>query len=265
MIQHISASPRSTPVITTMIRTAAAIASAFAMVCAASDVASAGAAAACERVPPLITLDMTQPLNLGELKLQILHYVCSGAYDSEVAKVLSEAQTYVEARTGEVSRPAIVLDIDETSLSNFVQILADDFGYFDGGPCEMLPKGPCGWRAWEESGRAEAIAPTLALFTAAKARGVAVFFITGRSDEDARREWTIKNLRAAGYDGWDGLVMRPISANQTTVAAYKSAERAKIAAQGYTIIANVGDQRSDLDGGYAERAYKVPNPFYFTQ
>jgi len=265
MIQHVSASPRSTSVITTMIRTGATIASVLAMLCAASDAASAGAAAACDRIPPLITLDMTQPLNLGELKLQIRHYVCSGAYDSEVAKVLSDAQTYVEARASEVSRPAIVLDIDETSLSNFVQILASDFGYFDGGACDMLPKGPCGWRAWEENGRAEAIAPTLALFKAAKARGVAVFFITGRSDEDARREWTIKNLRAAGYDGWDGLVMRPASTNHMTVAAYKSGERAKIAAQGYTIIANVGDQRSDLDGGYAERAYKAPNPFYFTQ
>src|SRR5215813_7827584 len=230
-----------------------------------SSVAAAGAAAACTGVPPLITLDMTQPLNLGELKLQIRHYVCSGAYDSEVAKVLSQAQTYVEMRADEVSRPAIVLDIDETSLSNFVQILASDFGYFDAGRCDLLPKGPCGWRAWEESGRAEAIAPTLALYNAAKVRGVAVFFITGRSDEDARRDWTITNLRAAGYDDWDGLVMRSASTNQMTVAAYKSAERAKIAARGYTIIANVGDQRSDLDGGYAERAYKVPNPFYFAQ
>jgi len=40
-------------------------------------------------------------------------------------------------------------------------------------------------------------------------------------------------------------------------------ERGKIAAQGYTIIVNVGDQQSDLDGGYAERAYKLPNPFYY--
>src|SRR5262249_59855617 len=133
--------------------------------------------------------------NRGEPKLQIRHYVCSGAYDSEVAKVLSQAQTYVEMRADEVSRPAIVLDIDETSLSNFVQILASDFGYFDAGPCDLLPKGPCGWRAWEESGRAEAIAPTLALFKAAKARGVAVFFLTGRSDEDAGREWPLTHRR----------------------------------------------------------------------
>jgi hypothetical protein len=26
---------------------------------------------------------------------------------------------------------------------------------------------------------------------------------------------------------------------------------------------NIGDQMSDLDGGFAERTYKLPNPFYF--
>ncbi len=68
--------------------------------------AAAGAAAACDTVPPLNTLEMTQPLNLGELKQQVLHYACSGVYDSEVAKVLSEAQAYVERRAGEVAKPA---------------------------------------------------------------------------------------------------------------------------------------------------------------
>jgi hypothetical protein len=28
-------------------------------------------------------------------------------------------------------------------------------------------------------------------------------------------------------------------------------------------VVNLGDQESDLDGGHAERAFKLPNPFYF--
>jgi hypothetical protein len=32
--------------------------------------------------------------------------------------------------------------------------------------------------------------------------------------------------------------------------------------QGYTIIANMGDQPSDLDGGLSERTFLLPNPFY---
>jgi predicted secreted acid phosphatase len=90
---------------------------------------------------------------------------------------------------------------------------------------------------------------------------VAVFFITGRREKE--RPATIKNLKAAGYDGWAGLVFRPDAAFNMTTADYKSGERAKIVEQGYTIIANVGDQQSDLAGGYAERAYKLPNPFYY--
>ena len=32
--------------------------------------------------------------------------------------------------------------------------------------------------------------------------------------------------------------------------------------EGYTIVANIGDQPSDLDGGFAERTFLLPNPFY---
>jgi hypothetical protein len=32
---------------------------------------------------------------------------------------------------------------------------------------------------------------------------------------------------------------------------------------GHPIIANVGDQWSDLAGGHAAMDFKVPNPFYF--
>jgi predicted secreted acid phosphatase len=110
------------------------------------------------------------------------------------------------------------------------------------------------------AGLANAIPGTLDLFKAARAHNVTVFFITGRHGNE--RDATVKNLKAAGYDGWAGLVLRPDNDNRT-VAGYKSGERAKIAEQGYTIIVNVGDQQSDLDGGYAERAYKLPNPFYY--
>jgi hypothetical protein len=39
--------------------------------------------------------------------------------------------------------------------------------------------------------------------------------------------------------------------------------RREIIAQGFQIIANLGDQASDLAGGCAERGFKLPNPFYF--
>jgi HAD superfamily, subfamily IIIB (Acid phosphatase) len=48
-----------------------------------------------------------------------------------------------------------------------------------------------------------------------------------------------------------------------TTVQYKSGARRDIESQGYRIIANVGDQYSDLAGGHAQRAFKLANPFYF--
>jgi putative acid phosphatase of HAD superfamily subfamily IIIB len=39
--------------------------------------------------------------------------------------------------------------------------------------------------------------------------------------------------------------------------------RAAIEQQGCRIIASVGDQYSDLAGGHEDKAFKLPNPFYF--
>jgi acid phosphatase len=217
-------------------------------------------ASACSKTYLPQTLEITQPINLGQLKAQLYFYACSGAYDSDANKVAAAAQAYLAVRAGQVTKPALVLDIDETSLSNLPQELADDFGFIPDGPCELLPKGPCGFNAWVALAQAKAIDGTLALFNAAKAHNVAVFFITGRHAD--QEEATIKNLKAAGYDGWVGLTLRPDKDTRTTIG-YKSEAREKIAGEGYTIIVNVGDQHSDLAGGYAERAYKLPNPMYF--
>ena len=44
---------------------------------------------------------------------------------------------------------------------------------------------------------------------------------------------------------------------------YKSGTRAYIESQGYDIVANFGDQFSDLEGGYADKTFKMPNPNYY--
>jgi len=206
---------------------------------------------------------LQQPPNLGDLKAQLLVYKNSGAYERDLAGVDGRAKAYVESHAAAVSKPALVLDIDETSLSNWPEIIANDFGYIPGGCCARLPKGPCGARAWDLMAKAKAIGPTLDLFNAARAKGVSVFFITGR--DDSERAATLRNLRAAGYRGWTALVMRPRGTTTASAADFKAPQRAKIAAAGYTIIANVGDQPSDLAGGNPDdpaRQFLLPDPFY---
>jgi acid phosphatase len=106
--------------------------------------------------------------------------------------------------------------------------------------------------SWTGTEKAEAVAPTLAVLRVAQAAHIAVFFITGR-DETVRAA-AEKNLRQAGYDSWVRLIMRP--------AHSKAPQRARIESEGYTIIANIGDQPSDLAGGHAEKTFLIPNPFY---
>jgi acid phosphatase len=200
------------------------------------------------------------PLNIDKVKEVLLAYQ-AGPYDGDVAAVFTTARTYVEGRASQVSKPALILDIDETSLSNWVNIKANNFGFIREGACDVLPHGPCGFKAWILQAAAPVIMPALDLFNAAKAKGVAIVFITGRRDSE--RQATLWNLDRAGFEGWTKLITRPDDDAHATVQAFKTEERRKIAEAGYTIIATVGDQQSDLDGGFAECTFKVPNPFYF--
>jgi predicted secreted acid phosphatase len=202
---------------------------------------------------------------VGLLKLKAKDYKCFGDYDRDVAARFRVAQEYVEAHAGNVTNPALVLDIDETTLSNWPAILDDDFGYIKDGPCDLGVSGACGWDDWQQSALDQVIAPALQLFNSAVARHVTVFFITGRRDDGKMRAATEANLRAAGYRDWkpENLIMQPKSGpHLDTIVDFKAPARAEIEKK-YVIIANIGDQMSDLDGGHAQMIFKVPNPFYF--
>jgi acid phosphatase len=221
----------------------------------------------------------------GELPSALRAYHDSGDYERDLAVVAGAAKTYLDRRLTDAAatgrrvrtcrtryrrargrlyrrvrscrtrvvrppglggQPAIVLDIDETSLSNYDGLNATNFSSLGtAGPAVL--------------GTGTAIAPTLDLYRDARAKGVAVFFVTGRPD--VIRSTTEANLTRVGYDrGWDGLFLKPGDAE---TRAFKSSTRAELERRGFDIVVNLGDQESDLDGGHAERAFKLPNPFYF--
>jgi acid phosphatase len=221
--------------------------------------ASAQAEACPTAVPDHIPATPLQPLNLGIVKDLLLEYH-QKYYDLDVAAVFDSAQKYIEQNFEGTNRPALILDIDETSLSNWPSLLADNLGFIVDGSCDALPAGPCGLIQWMLKGNAKAIEPARKLFEAAKARGIAVIFVTGRPNR--LREVTILNLDRAGFNGWAELRTRPDRDDLPTMREFKTAERAKIEAEGYTIVANVGDQISDLEGEHSGCRFKVPNPFY---
>jgi hypothetical protein len=174
--------------------------------------------------------------------------------------------------------PAIVLDVDDTTLATWNYEVASNWafnvttnGQFVTG--QLFP----------------AVPGMVEMVQRAAAEGYAIFYLTGRGA--TQEAATLGNLTAdgigvdAGYpaptqlnDGEDGLFTKPAVPDypdylkaacagdpngSCTTIHYKSATRAHIESLGYDIVANFGDQYSDLTGGYADHVFKMPNPNYF--
>ncbi len=197
-----------------------------------------------------------EPANLGQLKQAVGTYYDTGMYQQELKHIAQNARDYLleraaaNAKAPNPQKLAIVLDIDETSVSNYNHLRTYDYAYNQ--------------EQWDKdllAANAPAIEPILSLYQTAVQQQVSVFFITGR--RNTLKDATESNLRAAGYKKWAGLRFRPTEDKQPSITSFKAGARADIAKQGFTIIESVGDQTSDLTGGYAEKTYKLPNPYYY--
>lgn len=197
--------------------------------------------------------------NLGQLKTELKQYhdcadIQEGCYSKDLDRQADLAIKFLERRISSRKpgeKLAVVFDIDETALSNYPEMLADDFGYqakdFDN---------------WIKLAEAPAIPSTLRLYHEAQRLGIAVFFITGR--KESQRAATEQNLRSQGYTGWQGLTLRAVGQEKEPTIQYKSQARSAVVKAGYTLVLNIGDQFSDLKGEpSAELSVKLPNPYYY--
>lgn len=208
----------------------------------------------------------------SDLAATLHSYHDGGQYESDLSAVDSQARAFMlrqakalrqkrkqrcsgkgpkkkgrEAASCKPLKLAIVLDIDETSLSNYQQLSLTDFA----NASAALGTAAVG-------GNSPAIGPTLDLYRQARSAGISVFAITGRPA--AIETQTRSNLNNAGYTDLTGIFFKPVG---DPVVPFKSGQRGALEGQGYRIVANVGDQESDLAGGHADRSFKLPNPFYF--
>ena len=148
-------------------------------------------------------------------------------------------------------RLAVVMEVDETVLSNWEELHKSRFTDFPGH-----------WPAWVRERKGKVIQEALAFFKAARKCGVDVFFVSSRP-QSLEKE-TKEALSARGFGDWSGLVTKPDAATLPLVQ-YKAGARKSIEAGGYVIIANISSQECDLAGGFAEKTFKLPNPFYRLQ
>jgi hypothetical protein len=86
----------------------------------------------------------SQPVNVGDAKAAAVAYYNSGTYQKDIEAVGDQAVSWVNGRAASVKRPALVLDIDETALSNWEILKRDDFGRPIAGPCDEALDAPCG-------------------------------------------------------------------------------------------------------------------------
>jgi PKD repeat protein len=139
---------------------------------------------------------------------------------SDVTTAMNGGNAYLDSQAG-VTKPAIVLDIDNTSLQSYYQPFA-------------------------------ATPPVLSFEQTAINDGYTILFATGRSVDNGG---TLHQLQSAGYRV-DSLCFRdPNVSTQTS----KTNCRAAWVAAGYTIVANVGNHTGDLNGGNSGQQYLLPN------
>lgn len=191
--------------------------------------------------------------NLGLCKQQLVGWHESGDYGKCFARAAKRGDAALDraiASRQPRQQMAVVFDIDETLLSNWAYLTAKGFDvkldtFFD----------------WVKTHDDPALAPTKAIYDKARAAGIPIYLITGRV-ESVRAD-TVRQLKAAGFTGWSGLFLKPDNYSLPSIVPFKSGVRRKLTEAGHVIVLNMGDQFSDLEGGYARTAVKLPNPYYY--
>ena len=173
----------------------------------------------------------------------------------DIADALRPAKLYLWERiqsNHQNKKLAVVFDADETMIGSVQLMQSNDFGETPAYVMSML-----------KGGKSSVIKPTLELYRFAQKNHVATFIITGRPE--TLQKTTEQNFKNDGYKNWTYLYMSPVNpvTKPHSIVPFKTAMRKKITQAGYDIVLNVGDQYSDLSGGYADKDVKLPNPFYY--
>ncbi|WP_262061977.1 HAD family acid phosphatase [Streptomyces sp. STR69] len=223
-----------------------------------------------------------EPYNIGLLTKDIDTYYgttldtngvyqasATSPYAKDLARIDASAKKYIDEavhKHHKGAKPAVVFDIDDTLLLSLDYEKKNNYGYSS-----------ATWAAYVAQANRPEVFGTPELVKYAASKGVTVFYNSGL--KESQRTYAVDNLKKVGADvnlDADHMFLKDadnppsyLSSCATpgtwtcTTVQYKSGTRKHIEDLGYNIIANFGDQYSDLDGGYADKTYKIPNPTYF--
>lgn len=170
-------------------------------------------------------------------------------YKQHIERVIYDGQIILMNTLKDHSmKPAVVIDIDETILSNYQYIL-------DNGSLDDL-KHFC---AWQSLGLCLPIEPVVDFYHWLINHKFHVFFVTARNFD--LKVATYENLAKIGVTNWTDIFFRDEKIWPST-KLYKASKRRDIFSNGYQILLNIGDQPTDFEGGFSEHHLQIPNPFY---
>ncbi|GAB3914566.1 hypothetical protein GCM10011575_41410 [Microlunatus endophyticus] len=207
--------------------------------------------------------------NIDSVKATIRIYygdTGNGIADEDRSPYIAQLDKIIDRTSGSVLQqcrqeswrhrnPAVVLDADDTTLWTYdMEAGAMNFVY-----------DPALQDQWVQAEKFPATPGMVTFVNAAEQAGCTIIGLTGRNS--GQKAATLGNLAAVGYGGFTAAnyYTKTAGDNRSTIA-YKSQTRKHIesrAGGGYDIVANFGDQYSDLIGGYADRTIKLPNPTYY--
>lgn len=188
----------------------------------------------------------------------IVAYWTSGAYGRDQQEIAAAAEKWVRTYVArsckagvKACKAMVVFDIDDTLHSNYQLLAGED---------EPFTYQQDVWDEAVEGCTMPLITPVADFYHAVQKLGVKTAIVTGRGQ--STRDETVSCLRKQGITGWYELVTRTPATDGTSAAVFKSQQRAAWEDQGYTIVASIGDQVSDMALGHVLKGFLLPNPMY---
>jgi predicted secreted acid phosphatase len=163
--------------------------------------------------------------------LHKIHNLDEWIKNTSIDEVLDSYYSYFDNEIKKTYKkpPVIIFDIDNTLLDT--SKISRKFPLFDG------------------------LEPTISFYNHVKDLGYHTVILTGRPIE--RKDLTISNLQRLKIKDYDDIIFRTKDDAKYSFGKYKLNQRKKIS-KNYTIIANIGDQITDFEGGYNGKIIKIP-------
>ena len=213
-------------------------------------------------LPPLPTTPSTATYNAGAQFAEAITTYYSTQVVADQAGIANAARNWtvkwLDRACGghmppkvKACRAMAVFDVDETLLNNYTYYSAESPAFTYSSDT---------WGPYQDQCKPTAIAATAALLRSFVKMGMGVALVTGR--HDTSRTTTLACLRKRGITGWTTLVMRNSNNSDLSASIYKAQARKQLQASGWKIGPSLGDQVSDMAGGYLRRGFLLPNPMY---